>query len=983
MTAMTHFSLLLFFLFLSGFPLRLVAAEDPQPGLLDGRVIHQWAHEVSDLEADSKVTWGVLENGVRYAILPNPEPPGRVSLRLYVDVGSVMEDDDQQGMAHFLEHMAFNGTRSFPAGEMVEYFQRLGMAFGADTNAHTSFKETVYKLELPKVDSELLDTSFSLLSEYADGMLLEESEINKERGIILSEKLSRDSVSYRTMVEGFKFSLPDSKISSRLPIGTEQAIRQMSRPRFLDFYETYYTPSRLVVVAVGDCEAAAIQTLIATHFGRLEARSGSPDPALGRVTTGRGVVARVHHEEEMPYTRITFEVTRPYVFRRDDAQARFRDLQLGLADRMLSRRFQILAKKEGSPVLQVRVSRGDFLDFVEGPEMQITCKAERWEEALALGEQELRRALDFGFTQAELEEAKAKVLNAYEQSAKAAATRKSKNLSSALVRAIAGKKVFTHPATDLPRVAAALEKIDKDACLSLFRQGWDSRDLNIFLGGNAEIAGGEEQVLAVHAESRTVAVTAPEEEKREEFAYTEFGEPGTIASRDVEKDLGITQVVLSNGVRVNLKPTGFEENTIHVTARFGAGQLVEPEAKPGLATFASATFTEGGLGRHSADELVRILAAHSVGRSFSVEEDAFVLSGSTTPEDLQLQLQLLAASLVDPGYRDEGARQFQKSIGPMYKQLAHTMEGVMQNQVARFIHGGDFRFGFPEQPVLESRTVEEVRDWMADPLATRYLELSLVGDLELEGTLELVAATFGALPQRAAKKEVRPDARKLTFPEAGAREFTFRSEIPKAAVFAYWPTADIWDIGRSRRLGLLGDVFADRLRKKVREELGESYSPGAYHMPSDVWEGYGYLVAMVTLKPEQAERVGEILIAIGDELAHGEIGEDEFQRAKAPRIARLDQLRRENSYWMDSVLQTSQEHPQRIDWARTILPDYAAITCEEVAEQAQEYLSRERVVVVQLIPESVVTADPPSLEEGAKATEAGKPAPVEKVTDGE
>ena len=138
----------------------------------------------------------------------------------------------------------------------------------------------------------------------------------------------------------------------------------------------------------------------------------------------------------------------------------------------------------------------------------------------------------------------------------------------------------------------------------------------------------------------------------------------------------------------------------------------------------------------------------------------------------------------------------------------------------------------------------------------------------------------------------------------------------------------------------------------MSEELGESYSPGAYHLPSDVWEGYGYLIAMVTLKPEQAEKVGEILLEIGADLAAGEIGEDEFQRARAPRLASLKQLRRDNGYWMGSVLQTSQEHPQRIDWARTILPDYESITREEVEAQARAYLSRERAVVVHVLPEA-------------------------------
>ena len=176
--------------------------------------------ENSDIAADKNVTWGVLENGMRYAILPNVEPPNRVSLRLFVDAGSLMEEDNQQGLAHFLEHMAFNGTTNFPPGEMVEYFQRLGMGFGNHTNAHTSFNETVYKLELPNVEDPILDEAFKLLRDYSDGMQMLTEEIEAERGIIMSEKRTRDSVGWRTFVEQIGFALPEHKVGSRLPIGT-------------------------------------------------------------------------------------------------------------------------------------------------------------------------------------------------------------------------------------------------------------------------------------------------------------------------------------------------------------------------------------------------------------------------------------------------------------------------------------------------------------------------------------------------------------------------------------------------------------------------------------------------------------------------------------------------------------------------------------------------------------------------------------------
>ena len=183
---------------------------------VSGENSNKWAHNTSDLKPDPSVTFGVLKNGIRYAIMPNSEPPKRISMRLFVDAGSLMESKEQQGLAHFIEHMAFNGTKNFPAGEMVEYFQRLGMSFGGDTNAHTSFKETVYKLELPKPEKDMIDRGMLLFRDYADGMLMSNEEIEKERGVILSELITRDSAEWRTQKEAYKFALPDSLISCLL-----------------------------------------------------------------------------------------------------------------------------------------------------------------------------------------------------------------------------------------------------------------------------------------------------------------------------------------------------------------------------------------------------------------------------------------------------------------------------------------------------------------------------------------------------------------------------------------------------------------------------------------------------------------------------------------------------------------------------------------------------------------------------------------------
>ncbi|MEN8790823.1 MAG: pitrilysin family protein, partial [Lentimonas sp.] len=247
-----------------------------------------WTHESSDIAVDSSAHFGVLENGLRYIILPNAEPPGRVSLRLHVSSGSLNEADDQRGLAHFLEHMVFNGSRNFPnVEELIPQMQRLGIAFGAHANAYTSFDETVYMLDLPDLETETLDLTFTVMRDFADGALLSAEEIDNERGVVIAELKSRDSVQMRLMEQRLKFMMPDSLVAERLPIGLEPVIASATRERFASYYEDNYNPQNMVFIAVGDCDVAEIETRIQASFGSMQ-RPDQPtlSPDLGPFPEG-------------------------------------------------------------------------------------------------------------------------------------------------------------------------------------------------------------------------------------------------------------------------------------------------------------------------------------------------------------------------------------------------------------------------------------------------------------------------------------------------------------------------------------------------------------------------------------------------------------------------------------------------------------------------------------------------------------------------
>ncbi|WP_395748150.1 M16 family metallopeptidase [Prosthecobacter sp.] len=913
-----------------------------------------WPQDSSDLKPDPKAEFGQLSNGVRYVILPHDEPPGRASIRLYMDVGSLMEQDDQQGMAHYLEHMAFNGSRHFKGGEMVEYFQRLGMGFGGDTNAHTSFKETVYMLELPKIDPSYIAEGLQLFRDDLDGMLLNENEIDKERGIILSEKLSRDSIDYRTMKAGYKFAMPESILPDRMPIGTEEMIKSMKRPRFVEFYEKYYTPKRATIVAVGDFkDTTALKAEIEKHFVDAKPKHGdAEDPNLGKVTSGYGIIAKLHTEMQAEALTISVEIPRQAKNKPDNSASRREKTIRDLADMMINQRLSKLAKAEGAPFINAESYSYEYLEFVSVNGIQAQCDPKNWKPTLTLLETELRRAIQHGFTEAEFEEAKATVLKGAKLRADQADSRKSRDLASGLVSIIASKKVFTHPADDLARISTVLASLKKEDSHAALVEDWKGDDVQLFMGGNLKLEGdAAAQIIETFKASRAQPVAAPEKEEAAIFAYTGFGAPGKVATRSEAKDLEIFQAVFENKVRFNFKHTEFEKGTIRVLVNFGGGKLSTPANKPGIIPFAQSTFQLGGLEKHGVDDIRRIFASRTVGSDFSVGDEAFLLSGRTTPADLDAQLQLLTAYLVAPGYREEAARQFEKSIDPLYTQLKHTAEGVMNNEVVSFMHSGDPRWGFPKEEELRKRTLAEVKAWLTPALTQDYLEVSVLGDIDAETALAAVAKTLGALPARADKKPAYAKERAVEFPKAPASEtFSFDTEIPKAIATIYWPTADMSNIQRTRRLTVLGSVLDDRLRIKVREELGDTYSPACYHVANDTFTGYGYMTTMIECKPELATSLTKLVTEIGDKLSAGPITDDEFDRAMKPMLTQLEQMRRDNRYWSMNVLRCSQEHPERLDWARTFVTDFSGIKKEELEALAKEYLPAARAVSAGIIP---------------------------------
>ncbi len=911
-----------------------------------------WPQTTSDIAPDAGATFGTLPNGFRYLIYPHSDPPKRLSLRLHIASGSLMEADDQQGLSHFLEHMMFNGTTHFAPDDLVPRMQRLGIAFGAHVNAFTSFDETVYMLDLPDITAETQNLGFSVMRDFSDGASLTTAEIDKERGVILSEKISRDTVNYRLMKQQFATTLPNCLFTRRFPIGSEDVIKTAPRERFVDLYSRYYTPQRMTFIVVGDVNPADMRSRIETTFSSMTAPTEpAPNPEMGEIHPPEGIETSVLHDKEVAATEVSLTLVRPYLAKPDTTATRADLLALTLAHSILDRRLERITKEKNSPVAEGSATRYVLFDYVEMGSISITAADDRWREVVPILEHEWRRAMNHGFTASELAEAKSNLLNSYQQAVVQQATRKSETIATDLAKSVNEQTVFSDPATNLAIATRALNALDLAACHRAFKAFWDAPGYHLTLTTKDQPANAKQDLAALFEDARGTQVEAIAARAIEVFDYTDFGPAGRVASRKEVADLAITQLVLSNHVRVNLKHTGFEQGRIHLLARVGAGKLTQPQGHPMLDEFATAILERGGLGKHSADSLQQICAGRNVASTLAIADDAFTLSGATTPADFTLQCQLMCATLIDPGYRDDSLWQFQKEIPMLYQKLNHTPSGPEQ-EMNGWLHGGDSRFTPATATQLASYTLADAKKWLTPELTRGYLELTIVGDFDSAKILPDLLATFGALPARAATAPVLSAARRVTFPTApAAMTFCYDSKIPQAVAINVWKSSGIRGYQpECRRLNLLAAILGDRMRQEIREKLGASYSPHAVVTGSDALDGMGYILAESIGKPADLDLLSTTMRDQADQLANQGATADELERALKPTLGQLDQSLRDNRYWLTTVMSQCQADPKRLALARSRDADYRTITVEEINTLAKKYLTAAHALCISIKP---------------------------------
>ncbi len=909
-----------------------------------------WPHEKSDLLPDPTLVFKKLPNGFRYVLMENHYPKNRVSMHLYVLAGSTYESDTQQGLAHFLEHMLFDGSTHFQPEELVKYFQSIGMKFGPDANAHTGFDRTVYDMLLPEGDGESLENGLVVMKDFAEGALLLPSQVEKERRVVLSEMRTRDSSSYRTYISTINFEFPDAIISKRLPIGKEEVLKSTERRDLKKFYDTWYRPEKMILVLAGDFDAKLAATLIDNKFSSLAPRAPPGIvPEFGDISH-KGVKPFYHFEKESGNTTVSIEAVKKVPSEADSLDFQKKRLTKDIANQIVKHRLDTLARESDTPFTSASISSGNFLHQIKYAEISADCNPENWKDSLSLIEQTLRKALKYGFTESELARVKKDFLSELDNAVKEASTRNSHDLARKIIWSLNADRVFMSPEQKKELLASIVNSVTLKNVHDAFKEFWPSDDRLVLVTGNAKLTDmnmdPETQILDTYFNSRSVTVSRPIKKSSVIFPYLpEPEKEGRIIRTKKIPDLGIVQVDFKNSVRLNLKKTDFKANQVIVNLAFGRGKSCEPLNMPGLALLTANVMNKSGLGVLKREEIERALSGKNTSVTFRVGEDRFLLKGETVTREVPLLFELLYAHFVDPGFRKEAYERSLKLYRQKYMALSSSIDGAMELSGVRFLAGGDNRFGLTDFKNFSKLTIDNVRSWITQSMGNDDVEVSIVGDFDMESTIKLASKYFGSLSLKPIINQPK-EKRLPVFPVGQSKAISASTKIQKGLIVVAYPTEDLWDISRTRRLSVLSAIISDRLREQIREKLGAAYTTFAFNRPSRVYPGYGVLQAWAYVDPQEADGLIKNIKKISSDLVKDGLTRDELHRAIAPSLTSIKDMLRKNTYWLDTVLTGSEKYPQQIDWSRTINKDYASITQEEVSNLAEKYLDNHRTATI-------------------------------------
>jgi len=903
--------------------------------------------QAKPLPSDERILTGKLDNGVTWMYRQHDNPPGKIALMIHVRTGSLNETEPQRGLAHFMEHMVFNGTEHFAPGKLIEYFESIGMEFGADLNASTGFDRTAYQLFCPDTEEKTIDKALMTLSDYAFGALLLEEEIDKERGVILEEKRTGQDFRERMRDKLWPELFEGSRLARRMVIGTEEVISNAPRSEFVDFYRTWYRPENVTVVVVGDAASEGVIPLIKKWFGdyRPTVPHRSQHTAeFKHFTTERAIVVT---DPEMARCSITLYNLRPGRPPTVTSEQWRTELVEYIGSWIVGRRCEERVQKgEASYLYAGAVVFNVFNDalFVN---VRAGGEPDKWPKMLEEVIMEVNRARQYGFTEHEFGLARKEIIADAERAVETEPTRNARGMAFEVIGSLTAKEPIMSAQQTLDLYHELLPTITVGEVNQVFKEHFTPGTYASVLEmpeKEGVTVPPRDEVLAATRAAWARKVEAPKVDDVPTDVLTSEPKPGEIVESTTDKDLGITSAWLSNGVRVHHRFMDYKKDTVTVSISLAGGKIEETAQNAGITEVAELAVDQAATSRLSSTAIRDLMTGKNIAvRSTGRADDAMTVSVSGSPKDLETGLRLAYALLTDGKIEASAFDTWKRSRIQSIEQGRTNLRYRAGEALGDALSGGDPRRIMLTKKQVEAQKPADAQKWFTRLCREAPIEVAVVGDLKLEDAMPLVRKYVGALPKRK-RAGAHLDALRNLARDTGplARSVKVETLSPQAVAYAGFIGCQGRDAADARALDLASNILSSRLIKEIREELALVYSIGAFSAPAWTYRDSGLFMAGSMCDPEKADRLGDEVHRLFQAFADSGPTAEELENAKLQIANNLDTSMREPRYWM-GVLRHLDLHGRSLAEQKRHKAAYAAFTAEQVQNVFKKYYTPQRM----------------------------------------
>ncbi len=896
---------------------------------------------------DPNLISGKLSNGLSYFIRKNAKPENRAELRLVVNAGSVLESDDQQGIAHFLEHMAFNGTKNFPKNELLNYLEKAGVRFGADLNATTGFDHTIYMLPISSNDPLILNNGYQVLRDWAGDLLLDKEEIDRERGVIIEEKRMRQNATQRAYVQYIPVLTNGSQYGSRVPIGKEEIIRTAPKEVFQRFYSNWYRPDNMAVIVVGDIDVAAVKAKIELLFSDLKNPANAPVrperiPITWHAKNKGMVVVDAENTNNMLSIYLRMEPSGKKQTWADQSKVLMDQFMVEL----ISARLRESVVKPGSPVTLGGLVIGD--QFLRGYDADIAYALTKEDPAKAISwlTAELLSAKQYGFTESEVERTKKIFLKRYQD----AFTEKDKTESSVFASQYIDLFLESEPSPGIEAEWAFVKKWLNSLSVSALNTKVKGliTDRPAFIFYNTTSANSTITAASlVDAYERSLQQTVSA--YKDQPAATELMEkmpvPGKILQREELTTLGARKLTLSNGIKVVYKPTTFKNDEVQFRASMWGGRTVLSGRDLVLAKYISVLTTQLGFGKNRSSDMPRLRSGIEANVSFNILSTQLQFMGGSTAKDLEKLLQLFYLKVTSVNFDKEDFNSLRSNMSNQFGNILKNPMNMFNDTILkyRFLNPA-FIGGFPLQDELNAVQSEEMKDFYERIMKNlRGMTLYFSGNIDPESFEKMVTQYIASIPTQV--KSIALNKANLPRSREGKNILNIKGgkENKSEIAHTYYGNLPEKDDASIMAFSLLTDILQMQANKKLREEMGNTYSPRVSSLVERDPVGQFSLSLNVSCLPENSNAIIDAFDGLIQTIIAGKLDEDDLNKAKMQSIKAMETRLTTNMYWVLFL-----EQQQNFGLDQGMVTSFAsrtnAVTKEQIIEAAKKFLQKANVL---------------------------------------